>query len=38
MKFFRAVPSADYKPGEELGRHPGRRWPSNIPYVVATPT
>lgn len=34
MKFFRAVPSAQYKPGEELRCHPGRRLPSNIPYLV----
>jgi hypothetical protein len=34
MKFFRAVPSVHYKPGEELRRHAGRRLPSNIPYMV----
>ncbi|EKU81792.1 hypothetical protein ABIB42_000318 [Massilia sp. UYP32] len=34
MKFFRAIPIAQYTPGEELRRHPGRRLPSNIPYMV----
>jgi hypothetical protein len=34
MKFFRAVPVSQYTPGEVLRRHPGRRLPSNIPYVV----
>lgn len=34
MQFFRAVPTAQYQPGETLRRHPGRRLPSNIPYMV----
>jgi hypothetical protein len=34
MKFFRAIPTAHYTPGEELKRHPGRRLPSNIPYMI----
>ena len=34
MRFFRAVPTAQYMPGEALRRYPGRRLPSNIPYMV----
>lgn len=34
MKFFRAVPAAAYTPGQEQRRYPGRRLPSNIPYMV----
>lgn len=34
MKFFRAIPSAQYMPSEAQRRHPGRRLPSNIPYMV----
>jgi len=34
MQFFRAVPTAQYQPGVMLRRHPGRRLPSNIPYMV----
>lgn len=34
MQFFRAVPSAQYQPGETLRRHASRRLPSNIPYMV----
>ncbi len=34
MKFFRAIPNAQYKAGEVQRRHPGRRLPSNIPYMV----
>lgn len=34
MPFFRAIPSAQYTPGQVQRRHPGRRLPSNIPYLV----
>lgn len=34
MKFFRAVPTAQYVPNAVQRRHPGRRLPSNIPYMV----
>lgn len=34
MKFFRAIPTAQYTAGQVQRRHPGRRLPSNIPYMV----